>query len=92
MDLDTYLRENAISGIEFAALLGVTEASLSRIRRGNQNISRDMIRRIFDLTSGEVSLGALVFPLDHESHPATSAASPSPDKAPDNIVLLGVER
>lgn len=79
MDLDSYLRTNSISGTEFAAQLAITEASLSRIRRGNQNISRDLIGRIFELTGGAVSLTALVFPPARDSQSAPEASPASPD-------------
>lgn len=61
MDLDTYLRDNGISGATFAAGLAISEASLSRIRRGEQNIGREMIRQIVELTGGVVTAEALVF-------------------------------
>jgi len=61
MTLDLYLSENAIKGVDFAATLGISEASLTRIRRGEQNISRDLIRRIVEATGGAVTSDALVF-------------------------------
>lgn len=61
MDLDTYLRDERISGADFAAELGMSEASLSRIRRGDQNITRETIRLIVEKTAGKVTAEALVF-------------------------------
>lgn len=73
MDLDCYLRENGISGSEFAAMIGVSEASLSRIRRGDQNITRETIRQIVAATSGAVTAEALVF--GHHGLDDTGAAA-----------------
>jgi plasmid maintenance system antidote protein VapI len=61
MTLDSYLRDNAISATDFAATIGLTEASVSRIRRGEQNISRETIRLIVENTGGAVSADELVF-------------------------------
>ena len=61
MDLDSYLREERISGADFAAQLGMSEASLSRIRRGDQNITRETIRSIVEASGGKVTAEALVF-------------------------------
>ena len=62
MDLDTYLREVSIDARQFAAQIGMTEASLSRIRRGQQNITRDTMKRIIAASGGKVTLESLVFP------------------------------
>lgn len=85
MDLDSYLRANGISGTEFAVLLDITEASLSRIRRGNQNISRDLIRRIVELTGGSVTLESLVFVLEHNAQADMGTTSASSDIAAEII-------
>jgi len=85
MDLDSYLRDSGTTGIDFAGLIGVTEASLSRIRRGNQNITRDLIRRIVEVTGGKVTAAELVFPPDHDSDHGTALAAPSPDIAAEKI-------
>ena len=53
MNLDTYLRDHSISGADFAAQLGISEASLSRIRRGDQNITRETIRQIVEQTGAQ---------------------------------------
>lgn len=79
MDLDTYLRSTGTSGVEFAATVGVTEASLSRIRRGKQNITRDLIRRIVEKTGGQVTIEDLIFPLVADAADTAPACAPSPD-------------
>lgn len=61
MNLDQYLTARGIKGMDFAAQLEISEASLTRIRRGEQNISRDLIRRIVEATGGAVTSDALVF-------------------------------
>lgn len=62
MTLDQYLRDNQISAADFAAKLNLSEASLSRIRRGDQNITRETIRQIVEASGGEVTAECLVFP------------------------------
>lgn len=62
MTLDAYLTKHSISGADFAQLVGISEASLSRIRAGSQNISRDLMRKIVEASKGKVSLASLVFP------------------------------
>ena len=74
MNLDTYLRAEGIKGTEFSARIGVSEVSLSRIRRGDQNISRELIRRIVAATNGAVTAEDLVF------HGASD--TPAPGAAP----------
>lgn len=61
MTLDQYMTDNAITGVQLAAALEISEASLTRIRRGEQNISRDLIRRIVQATGGVVTAEDLVF-------------------------------
>lgn len=61
MTLDSYITETGVTGVELAARLGISEASLTRIRRGEQNIARDLIRRIVEATDGAVSADDLVF-------------------------------
>lgn len=75
--LDQHLRARGITGAEFAALIGVSEASLTRIRRGEQNIPRDLIRRIVEATGGDVSAEALVFDPVHANGPSTEAETAS---------------
>lgn len=77
MTLDTYLRSNGITGAQFAERIEVSEASLTRIRRGEQNISRDLIRRIVEETGGEVSADALVFHADHAGAATTNESAGS---------------
>lgn len=64
MTLDAYLTKHSISGADFAALLGISEASLSRIRAGKQNITRELMRKIVEHSKGKVSLTSLVFPTE----------------------------
>ena len=67
MTLDQFMAAREMTGVVLAAQLEISEASLTRIRRGEQNISRDLIRRIVEATGGAVSSDDLVF------HPATIA-------------------
>lgn len=76
MTLDQYLRAHGITGKELAERIGVTEASLSRIRRGEQNISRDTIRLIVETTGGAVTADDLVF---HPVHVAPDTTTEQRD-------------
>lgn len=62
MNIDAYLAETGTTAADLAKKVGVTAVSLSRIRRGQQNLPRDVIRRIVEATDGRVSLESLVFP------------------------------
>ena len=82
MNLDHYLKAKAIKGVEFASMIGVSPVSLSRIRRGDQNITREVIRRIVDATDGDVSAQDLVFPIHHgpaDTAPQHSASTGKQD-------------
>lgn len=61
MSLDEFLRRDATSAKALAAALGISEASLSRIRRGEQNITRETIRAIVEAIGGAVTAEELVF-------------------------------
>lgn len=61
MTLDDYLRTDGVSAKALAAELHISEASLSRIRRGEQNITRETIRQIVEATAGAVTADDLVF-------------------------------
>lgn len=60
MTLDTYLIQTGTTGTEFATAVGLTEASVSRIRKGQQNISRDVMRRIIEASGRQVTAAGLV--------------------------------
>lgn len=62
MTLNGYLEAKSISGAEFASLVGISEASLSRIRKGEQNITREMMQRIIAASGGKIKADTLVFP------------------------------
>jgi DNA-binding transcriptional regulator YdaS (Cro superfamily) len=61
MTLDEYLgSEGAPAASEFAAKVGISEASLSRIRKGAQNVSRNVMRDIIAQSQGKVTADSLV--------------------------------
>lgn len=62
MDLNTYLTKHNISGAAFAERLGISGASVSRIRKGEQVPAPEVMRAIILATGGKVTLEALVFP------------------------------
>lgn len=63
MTLDQYLRsDGAPKAAEFGLLTGLSEASISRIRKGEQNITRDVMLAIIKASGGIVTAGDLVTP------------------------------
>jgi hypothetical protein len=78
MTLDDYLSQPGITATDFAAKVDLTEASVSRIRKGQQNISRDVIRRIVAASGGAVTADELVF--DHVADDTTGEAVGSSGK------------
>lgn len=60
MTLEQYLSESGVTAAEFAVDVELTEASVSRIRKGQQNISRDVMRRIIAASDGKVTADSLV--------------------------------
>lgn len=61
MSLDEYLAAGHKTAETLAGETELSEASISRIRKGAQNISRDVIRRIVAATDGIVTADDLVF-------------------------------
>lgn len=80
MTLDGYLEHTGLTAKDFAERIGLTEASVSRIRKGRQNLSRDVMRRIIAATGGLVSAEALVL---HEQADIASREDPSCGNAVD---------
>lgn len=62
MTLDQYLSVEDITAADFGAKCDppISEASISRIRRGEQNISRDVMLRIIAASGGKVTADGLV--------------------------------
>ncbi len=60
MTVDQYLSAEGITAADFAKRVGLTEASISRIRSGRQNITLDVIRRIIAASDGSISAASLV--------------------------------
>lgn len=61
MTLDQYLNlPGAPTAADFGANVGISEASISRIRKGEQNITRDVMARIIEASGGKVTAEALV--------------------------------
>lgn len=62
MTLDQYLTREGVTAAEFGAKCEppISEASISRIRRGEQNISRDVMLRIMMASGGKVTPDGLV--------------------------------
>jgi DNA-binding transcriptional regulator YdaS (Cro superfamily) len=64
MNLDTWIRETDTKATDLAERVGLTEASISRIRRGLQTPSLEQAVKISDATGGAVQ--------PHELLPAAS--------------------
>jgi transcriptional regulator with XRE-family HTH domain len=52
--LDRYLESNGIRNGAFAALVGASEATISRLRNGKQTPSYALVRKIAEVTGGAV--------------------------------------
>lgn len=60
MTLDDYLNSGEQTPGELAAKVGISEASLSRIRRGEQNTTRDVMLRIIAASGEKVTADGLL--------------------------------
>lgn len=62
MTLDQYLTTTGITAADFGAKCdpAISEASISRIRRGEQNITRATMQTIIAASNGKVSADSLV--------------------------------
>jgi len=62
MTLDHYLTSSGITAADFGAKCEppLSEASVSRIRRGTQNITRDVMIRIINASGGKITADSLV--------------------------------
>lgn len=59
MTLDEYIKLPGVTGAALAERIGISAASLTRIRQGRQGLSLDLARRIVSATGGKVSLEEL---------------------------------
>lgn len=55
MTLDDYLNAGEMTGADLARETGLSAASITRIRRGEQNISIDVAMQIVTATKGRVT-------------------------------------
>jgi len=53
--LDLYLSKREITNADFGRIVGASESTISRVRRGKQTPSLDLIRRFRDATNGALS-------------------------------------
>lgn len=53
--LDAFLEESGLTNAAFAERVGVSEATISRLRNGKQTPSWDLIQRITVETAGRIS-------------------------------------
>lgn len=60
MTLDEYLNAEGVTAATFGEKVGISEASVSRIRRCDQNITRDLMLAIIAASGGKVTADALV--------------------------------
>ena len=59
MTLDEFLGHKTMTATALAETVGVSAASIARIRKGDQNITLDLARRIVTATGGMVTLDDL---------------------------------
>ncbi|MBY8826090.1 helix-turn-helix domain-containing protein [Sphingomonas colocasiae] len=78
MTLDDYLTSEDITAADFGGRVGLSEASISRIRKGEQNITRDVMRRIIAASGGKISAEGLV--LQHSVAASLIVTPPSSGK------------
>jgi hypothetical protein len=64
MTLDQYLTSAKITAAEFGAKCdpAISEASISRIRRGGQNLTSDVMLAIIKASSGKITAAGLLSP------------------------------
>lgn len=60
MTLDQYLTSENVTAAEFGVRVGMSEASISRIRRGDQNITLGVMRRIIAASNGKITADGLL--------------------------------
>lgn len=56
MTLDEYLKSTPVTAATFAERIGVSPASVTRIRNGGQNIPLKLAKEIVSATGGKVTL------------------------------------
>lgn len=56
MTLDQYLETTGKTAAAFGDMIGISGASVSRIKKGEQNITLDLARDIVNSTGGAVSI------------------------------------
>lgn len=56
MELKQYLKEHGVTGEDFGRRVGISAASVTRISKGEQNISLSLARDIVTATGGKVTL------------------------------------
>ena len=60
MTLDQYLSTTDITAADFGAMIGLSGASVSRIRKGEQNIKLDLAGLIEEKSGGKVRVADLL--------------------------------
>ena len=55
MKLETYLRENSLTDEAFASRIGISQYQVSRIKRDKSWPTRDVMKRIAEVTDGAVT-------------------------------------
>lgn len=55
MKLETYLRDNSLTDEAFASQIGISQSQVSRIKRDKSWPTRDLMKRIAEVTDGAVT-------------------------------------
>jgi transcriptional regulator with XRE-family HTH domain len=83
---DYFAQPDAKSPADIADLAGISESTLSRIRSGKQNTTRDVMRAIIAATGGFVTANALLGL--HVAHNSTSTHDASPTNLTQSFPVL----
>ncbi len=54
MTLETYLEQQHLTNVAFAALVDADQSTVQRLRKGTQIPSKELMARIFTATKGKV--------------------------------------
>jgi hypothetical protein len=83
MTIDEFLKQSGRTAEWLAEASGISAVSLSRIRRDEQNCSRDVMRRIITASDGLITAEGLIHaPVATPADPALSAGKGGAFSAP----------
>ena len=66
MKIKDYIKNNGLTAVEFARIVGVSRQHMNNIIHGHRKVSRDIAVAIEDATGGDINRVQLVWPEDCE--------------------------